>query len=693
MATASSIRPSMSESTFAALESTLLQDAVDSSALADENARLRELLAAHTSQPTIILSPSADEPAHSSDSPSFPFPAVASLSEDLVAQLAAEKATAAEMARELAALKAFQRTVVKHAVEDHDDELSFLRQSLATLASALEDEKARVSRIEDERKKEETARRAEEDKVHTLRKTVDESRRALMRLQNEASKRTSVDFSAPSPVNRRLSVGGVYDSTPKRRSSLGPAPLTVGLGLSAESPERSPAMLLSSLPSSSSHGKQSSLLRATHRRGSASVAVMDSGEEDRANRLRDLRLNVNTMKVHSRRNSAASTSGDLLSPTEGPERTRIPSFSFPQGTNPFGAMHRTHSISEESEGSSAAAASRRGSNASWIERGPPSAPLRAAGRNNSVAMFEAWSRRSSNASDVSFSGYNGFGAPGMMRRLSMGSMTGSESGYESVAEASQLKMEVQGLRIQLAEAEEGRRASELCLNALKEYIQTGSDGTLSLPPLPTEREKPAPSSWSISSFASSIPTSLPFSNRKPSALASPSVLSFPGARGSPNLTSFDKPRTASVSSVASTANSHATPNAGPGAPIFGGFSFSALVSRGSTIVDGDTSPTMTGQADAEGAFPTEPSPLLPQDEDDTTSVAPSLTSASECGDSESSRSSSPVGDQTEEGADAIAIAGEFGKLVLNEQGTEFVLPPLAKDADPTTPRLGLGVAC
>lgn len=548
----------MSDASFAALDAVVLQQVDAVTSLADENARLRALLADRETTP-IATTPVALDPAA------------------LLAELQATKAAQDGLFRELKAMRDAQAAAPRF--EDHSDEVSLLRDSLVDLANQLEQEKARVSTLESQR-------RAEQEKVTTLRSTVEESRRAVMRLQNEsASKRApSVTFDQgySFPPRRPSAI----NNAPRRRSSLGlaaitgsptspetaeaiPMPIGFGLGFAVESPTTSNFPPMSISPATA---KASPFARLAHRRGSASLAAFSatasSEEDDRAARLRELRLGVTSMKVHSRRNSAI---------------TGLPEFAQPFDWDLERRFARRLSVASSARRSNRGSFSGNDSEDSLSMSGPPSANLRMLGRKASVAMFEPWSRRSSATS-------------------SMGGWPTSEYNVEDAESnhLSDLHLQLQGLRIQLAEAEEGRRASELCLNALKEFIhRSNTDGEpsgLSLPPLPSdsssnslgdERRPAAPSRWSI--------PRLSLSGRRESN-------STPTARS--DSPAFSNARR---SSAASTTDSHFDRTT-PSLPSFGSFSFSLGARPQSTvIVDADTSPTMhSGEM-----FPSDPSPFLP----------------------------------------------------------------------------------
>ncbi|GAA5827420.1 hypothetical protein JCM11251_003804 [Rhodosporidiobolus azoricus] len=640
----------MSDESFAALDAILQQEADVFTSLSTENARLRALL---EERDTPLPSP----------------PQLDAMA--LLAELQATKNAQAELFRELKTMRETPAPVA--VVEDHFDEVSLLRESLADLANQLAAERSRVSALEAQRK-------AEEEKVTTLRSTVEESRRAVMRLQNEAAKRnngsnaTSLfpqDYSFPP---RR----GSFTNTPRRRSSLGlvaisgspssdcspKEPSGVGLGFALASPAAT-TVNLSTSPSTTATA--SHLARMAHRRGSASISAVPAGsgdEEDRAARLRELRLGVTSTKVHSRRSSAVTGLPEFATPFDWDLERRLARRL--STTSSIGSRRHRSSFCEEGDSD-----------------GPPSANFRMLGRKNSCAVFESWSRRSSSTDSM-----NGWPSSGE-------SYNGDMAAQDHLHD---LHLQLQGLRIQLAESEEGRRASELCLQALKEFISKSdpdaAPAPISLPPLPTDA--------SADSYGESSSTAFPGAPRPAPSRWSISRLSLSSRRDSANTPTFPAARRPSnASSVASATGTCQESKTTPSLPSFGSFSFSALVSRPTSvvIVDADTSPRMASPpilaSGCGNEFPVDPSPLLPStssrgsspsrkrrsqdsvssplsptggDETDccSSSIAPSLVS--DLSSRGSSRSSSPEVDFAEEGFDSPRVVIDFvdGESVVEE---------------------------
>ncbi|GAA5868029.1 hypothetical protein JCM1840_003656 [Sporobolomyces johnsonii] len=653
----------MSDESFAAIDAIIQEEVTVVAALSEENARLRALLSERDelrSIPSTSLSVDQLDPA------------------TLFVELQAAKAAQEELALELKTMRESQSRVDSDSREDQSSEVALLRASLADLASELETEKARVTVIE-------TQCREEEEKVAILRSKVEESRRALMRLQGESNKRASVDaatgFSFPT---RRTSL---LDPSTRRRSSLGLSSIAgspslsqkeqpqsgVGLGLDVDSPPPSSLLALSTSPTKTSTATP--LARYAHRRGSASISAFPEGstDDERSARLRDLRLGVTSTKISSRRSSLA---------------TGVPDFMAPDDFNWDRNMRRRPS-----------ATSRRNRNSICEEAvtdssgGPPSANLRMLGRNNSMAVFDTWSRRSS--STDSLGGHSGaFLTSAANDEYSLSRTQATNEDLEG------LKLQLDGLRIQLAESEEGRRASELCLQALREFIaksDPSADGTLSLPPMPSdssvddrEENKRSTSSslprWSIPRLSLARRDSV---NATPSA---PSQSAF--------STSFG--RRASAASNGSTSTTYLDAKPTSSLASFGSFSFSALVSRSTaTLGDGETSPTThansTFAPSPRESFSDEPSLSLSastssepdHDHDDSLSHAPSLvsdlSSRSSISSGDSDRSASPV-----EGSPRFVHgnAGEEDDLVVEAAR----MPVSLSKSSLTTVKKAVGVA-
>ncbi|TNY24373.1 Proteophosphoglycan ppg1 [Rhodotorula diobovata] len=540
-------------------------------------------------------------------------------------------------------------------VDDYAGEVALLRASLADLAGQLEAEKQRVSALE-------AQRRADEEKVTTLRSMVEESRRALMRLQLEASRRPSDASLAASRRGsveqeytfppRRQSLLSAERSVPRRRSSLGlvaisgspvespsspkeaEASTLAGLGFALDSPASAPAALGPGPGSTVSRRGSTAtpLARYAHRRGSASIAVMPQDDDDaqRMSRLRELRLGVHSTKIASRRSSSVSGLPDFVQPGE---------FEI--------ALERrlARRVSTASRRGSCVGAN--GGRAHSEGDSPLSANLNLLGRKDSLAVFESWSRRSSLVSSA-----------------------GPESDHSSGGPLTDLRLQLEGLKIQLAEAEEGRRASEACLAALRTYLSSsesrrdnGDTLPLSLPPLPTDR--------SADSLGDATPSAMPCppAPRQSSRWSIPRLsFSLPSRESGTPCDTSRRQSDASTTSATTLLDTRATPSM----PSFGAFSFSALVSRSAaTTLSADTSPRMqcsrSSDTSADTSFPVEPSLLMrstssssvsreggsghsysaSMDDGASTaeSVAPSLVSdrdsSSACSAS-SSRSSSPV---------------------------------------------------
>ena len=482
------------------------------------------------------------------------------------------------------------------STDDYAGEVALLRASLAHLAGQLEAEKQRVSALE-------AQRRADEEKVTTLRAMVEESRRAVMRLQLEANKRSNeaspasrrgsidVDYSFPP---RRGSLLGTDRNLPRRRSSLGlgaisgspvdspstpvdeQPPTLAGLGFGLESRADTPNSLLRA-------ATPTSLARYAHRRGSASIAVAPQDDDDaqRMGRLRELRLGVHSTKIASRRSSAVSGLPDFVQAGEF-ERDLERRFGRRLSTVSLSGLGRNGGDGAASDGES-----------------PISANLNLLGRKQSLAVFEAWSRRSSVAE-------------------SCGAWSSSGDSHDATDEQlADLRLQLEGLKIQLVEAEEGRRASEACLAALRAYV-TSSDSRgepshglgMSLPPLPTDEAVDAlgdatPSTAHIASAAAP---------RRSSRWSIPRLsFSLPSREAGTPCTMSRKESTASNASGSTLFDpaNRASSSTTPSLPSFGAFSFSTLVSRSATTVSAETSPRMRcGQSPPADSFPVDPSPLM-----------------------------------------------------------------------------------
>jgi len=494
----------------------------------------------------------------------------------LRAELEASRRMQEAMAAQLAKLSDMSR-VATTASEDHGDEIKAMRDSLAMLASSLEDEKRKATEAEEKR-------RAEEDKVNTLRAQVEQSRRALMQLQSSHSRSSSSHSRTASTefLTRQGSVGNVVpalpDTAPRRKSLLAQS--------SADEPSTSRP-------------------RPTHRRGSSALGY---------NRSDSLLLENFEQKPASsqriRRRSSIAVPGEAegLFATDG-------------------------SIVEDVNDD--------------LPSNPPSAPLRGAGRKQSVAVFDNLPPRR-RSSIVPLGAGFAFPPPQKPLPSAPAARTPRESKHVISDEESRLRMEITGLRIRLAEAEEARRASDGCLKALKDFVAqnngTPAEG-VQLPPLPTDvipEDKPLQRRPSMASSLWNV--RLPSLARRQSSVASnaserDNFTTIPKRRMSTlSMASTSSYRTAAASSAASTPS--IPPLAMNGPSSFGHFSFAACRS-----VDGEGEQS-----------PRTPAPISLQDSD-VESLAASETPSLTCTDSEAStsRSSSPVDDDRD---DNIQLAGE-----------------------------------
>lgn len=474
-----------------------------------------------------------------------------------------------------------------------DTEISLLRTSLAALATQLHDEKQRSATMERDRQRE----------SETLRAQLDEARLALMRLRvaNESGKVSTRRMSNSAELvalpARRSSF---LEPMPRRRSSLGlgaagkgsaaipiPPPVSgLGLGFGAEASNQSTYCAYSTSP----NPKPLPLHRLALRRNSGSSYLgRESEEDERVTKLRELQQGLQTLKVASRRGSLARGSG---LPDFAPSSAEFEWLERDAEARRRLAVGRHRSISENS------ATDDEYCYDYGCYEAPPSAPLRAAGRKNSMAMFENWSRRSSTSSTAS-GGFINFG------QFSTYDLKNEEV-HTSLDDPRELRLQLEGLRIQLADAEEGRRASELCLKALRSFVAARTD--VALPVLPTEYGQDLASDAADRQSGSrkgSIPR-LSFSDRATSAAPSaphttlPDLAPFKSRRGSSNATlSAADPSGITYKTEVEVSRPSIAPPRGPirtvSAPIFGGFSFSATTPRRSSVTgldSRDVSPSM-----------------------------------------------------------------------------------------------------
>lgn len=288
---------------------------------------------------------------------------------------------------------------------------------------------------------------------------------------------------------------------------------------------------------------------------------------------------------------------------------------------------------------------------------PPSAPLRTLGRNHSFAVFDdvstlSNSRRGSRSSTISDSNTRSFVGSNYMPNRER-----NEIALTVEEENSKLALQLAGLKIRLAESEESRRASEMCVQALRRFISTegaseelasakGNGLGVSLPPLPTDEE----ADHELDGVKTDQPTNR-WGIRLPSMSRRESTATI--GISSPNLSSW-KPRrsdsTVSTSSTAtfqeSTASEHrleSTAQPIVSASAFGSFSFHNLISSANpTSTSAERSPRMKTPPHSPSikvsSVMSITSPLSTHSGDDSDTAPPSLSFTSP----NSSETSSPT---------------------------------------------------
>lgn len=298
-------------------------------ALAEENAQLRALLQNKTelppsppttaadcsSEPITPLDPLPDplikvsggkpkQPAMDDDDDASPLRTIIEL---LRVQIASQAAAQDTLLDQLGQLRTSHANL-QAATSDVTDELVVLREKSSRLAEQVEREK-------DQRKALEEEKAAEADKVATLRSKMEESRRAIMRLQDESAARRASESRRGSAVlltpltgdphrrgslvatpgqagsavleNRRASLmaGGIPAVPPLRRASIAVCDAnasspTVGLGLDLAGSTASPAVEPSPRPAGKSHHRRAQSIAST------GAVKMDAPLDERLTALR-----------------------------------------------------------------------------------------------------------------------------------------------------------------------------------------------------------------------------------------------------------------------------------------------------------------------------------------------------------------------------------------------------------------------
>lgn len=417
-------------------------------------------------------------------------------------------------------------------------------EALRAGPSELEVVRASLAQMTLEKSEQEEKVRDEQAKVAMLRGNVESSRAALMRLQTE-SRRSSGSGGSPKPP-RRPSINVFppsVDSTPRCKSSLGmiTPPKLLPLGLVSKPARRS---------------------------GSGAAAQPDDAK---AAKLRAFRLGLS---INLPPHVALSATGIHGSHSAGLKETPFE----------FGEQRRLSAVNLQTmlQGATSPLSASPLDAISPLS-GPPSAPLRLLNRNNSFAVFEENRNPSFSQplNDYPFPVVGEYSPPIATRHAPH---EADPSAAQIISE-SDVRTLVAGLRIQLAESEEGRRASEMYVRALKDFIGaeieiSPGEREISLPRLPTDAEEeiqPPTSIWS----ALRLPASLGGSRR--SSLTTPTFTRW--ARRSDSLTSNSSTGTCQM------ANAPELPPPSTTAPIFGSYSFNTRSEHPSMAHEGERSPT------------------------------------------------------------------------------------------------------
>lgn len=491
--------------------------------------------------------------------------------EEIVGALEMELATANEEKSALQLqLTQLQASQVDPAIkiEAIPGEVELLKSLLEKLATELGNEKLRSNA-------EESRRQSEEEKMLILLSTLEESRKALARLQAATmpSRRSSTSDNSSRPRRPSL-LGAVTNSQHRRSSNFG-----LGFGLASRS---------------DADARTSTLGSKTHQRHISETSTTSSNGDGLTQEA------ARTAKLRARELGLSITLPPNVFPPPSKSGARSvgienTGFDFSQQKRRLSSVSLSKLLSASSISESSQQDFQLPSYDDDLPSTPPSAPLRALGRNQSFAFFDDFprSRRGSSASSYQFP-TPFFYTPPHNDHQSTESCTAGSSQIVGETDAGNL-LTIQGLRIQLAESEEGRRANMVCIQALKDFI--GRDGAameeVQLPQLPTDSETAAPAIWSMR---------FPDGSRRDSNHAGSPGL-FPWARSGSNASG-----SSSCSSAATEGMPAPVVPACP--PTFGGFSFASpfasLVGRVSPCPV-ERSPTMITTP----VFETPTAPLCP----------------------------------------------------------------------------------
>ena len=562
-----------------------------------ENARLKEMLAAQAiTPPSPPLSPKR-APVQMTALPALPLDQsnpLYSVIEMLRAQLMAQAAAQEGLLSQLGELRS-SHAALQATTSDVNDELVILKDKAGTMSKELGDEK-------DKREQAENEKVQEAEKVATLRQKMEESRRAIMRLQEEAAAKRNSDSRRSSLVSLATPTSSVIgQGVDSRRGSMTGFAFPnrrVSLISGMESPYRGSdhhrrASLAGPTALALEAKRHSMAVDVTHRRTPSAMAPtsmscasspgvglgLDLSEPSHPPPPRQFRSSLSQRRRSSlgvsNSEAVAETKEELRAmalkastTTEEPSNANIADMSY--------ASRRQSSLSLSL-------------NTQIDEEGPDSARI----------LPKRVLRMSMDASDLSRN-------HSLSTRPSSFSHPRSDRQNES-AEVMLLRAQLSAAQNKLAEVEEAKTASDTCLHALKDFISTssvsGAAESIKLPPLPTEDvddedEKPAtvseaptrrPSLWNLAPFmlkgdAPALPTKEePKTATQPSKPSSPVLTEFNdwSVRRRASLAVKEKPE-------APVANSSRNKSR-PGLASFDSFSFQSRIMN-PALIDSPSSP-------------------------------------------------------------------------------------------------------
>lgn len=391
----------------------------------------------------------------------------------LKSQMVAQAQQQEQLLAQLGELRTSQ-ALLKAQLADDQDEMSVLREKTAALSDQLEEERKR-------REESEGALNSEKEKVVTLRAKTEESRRAIMRLQDEAASRKNAE-SRRSSASAIVGLGQFSSepstAVPSRRASaqLGVAGRRQSLISGMEAPT----------PGSVSVGEPS-VRRAS---------LATSADIRRASYSGHVDTRRSSLTTERRASALANLSNSSFAMPGPPPAAAAAAASIGLGVD-LAPLATSASAPQISAQTNQPKASEEPADAAR----PPLRPMML---NTEVSEADSNGRTRTSLTNIDEEGLGHSGQSKQHARRKSGrqsldlNSTGSfvhprrqsslAQEQEGQAELALVKAELEAMREKLNRTEEAKQASEEVVKALKDFIAVPSAGLedIKLPPLPTD---------------------------------------------------------------------------------------------------------------------------------------------------------------------------------------------------------------